>query len=97
MTNQHKLAVVVWHDAHADADGWSSVIHLDHEPCVVVSVGWLLPRGRGKKRGHISLAQSAIGDWCVDSVLHIPRKMVARKLIVGVVENDESRTKLDRT
>jgi hypothetical protein len=94
--DRYELAVVVWHDAHADAEGWTSLLHVDHDPCEVVSVGWLLKRGRGKKRGHVSIAQSTIGDWCVDSILHIPRKMVVRKIKLGTVRNDGKHTEVDR-
>jgi hypothetical protein len=34
---------IVWHDAHALTDSWIELDDLDDEPCVVVSVGVLLP------------------------------------------------------
>ena len=34
---------VVWHDAHADTSNWIDMGEIGCDPCVVVSVGILLP------------------------------------------------------
>jgi hypothetical protein len=73
-------ALVVWLDAHGDAMRWTHIADLTENPCVIRSVGHVLPRGRGGKKGHVTLAQSF--DWprgsagLVDNVLHIPVGMV---------------------
>lgn len=67
-------ALITWRDAHAVTHTWTQVDELDDEPCIVRSVGWLLPN---VKSGHLVLAQSHIetaGD--VDHVLAIPAGMV---------------------
>jgi hypothetical protein len=73
-----KPVKVIWKDAHADAYGWTDLADLerDHEPYVVESVGLLLSPGKGQKRKHVSIAQSLTIDGHVDSVLHIPKRMV---------------------
>lgn len=72
---------VIWHDAHAAAHGWESIEELqDNEPYVVRSVGVLLAKDQGAKRGHVSIAQSFSADNHIDSVLHIPKKMVQKTI-----------------
>jgi len=71
-----KVVVVMWKDAHADCQGWSEMEEIDDEPYLVRSVGFLLTKGRGKKKGHVSIAQSISEDKMIDSVLHIPKRMV---------------------
>lgn len=67
--------LVVWHDAHAEpGTGWCELSEIDDEPCVVETVGWLLPDA---KRDHLVVAQSVIvGDETLDGVLSIPVGMV---------------------
>lgn len=72
-----RVVLVIWHDAHGDADSWTDIDDLgDDGPCVVSSAGLLLKTGRGGKPGHVSIAQSITSDGSVDSVLHIPQAMV---------------------
>lgn len=71
-----KVVVVMWKDAHADCQGWSELGDIDDEPYIVRSVGFLLTKGHGKKKGHVSIAQSISEDKMIDSVLHIPKRMV---------------------
>lgn len=71
-----KPVVVVWKDAHADCEGWSTLEDIDDEPYIVRSIGFMLEKDRGKKKGHVSIAQSVSEDNMIDSVLHIPKRMV---------------------
>ena len=87
--------IIIWHDAHAGEMAWTPIEELDIlAPCVVQSVGWLLDKGKGGKVNHWSVCQSFTEDGQVDSVLHIPRKMVVKIVSlssdeVGRVENIE--------
>ena len=67
------LVFVEWRDAHADANGWTSVEDLDRSPAIIHSVGYHLPRA---KPGHFVIAQSLDENGHVDSVLAIPVGMV---------------------
>jgi hypothetical protein len=68
------LVMVTWNDAHAVTETWEEIDALDSSPCVVSSVGFVLPH---VKPGHVVLAQSLIdGDGVVDNVLAIPVGMV---------------------
>lgn len=70
------LVELVWHDAHAVTDSWTSVDDIDNAPVEVRSVGWLLA---GAKPGHVVIAQSRIIDQDeVDNVLAVPKGMVRR-------------------
>jgi hypothetical protein len=75
-TSDYKLVKITWLDAHAVTTGWEPIAELDDEPCVVESVGFLLP---GVKAGHHTIAQSVIdsNEEC-DHVLSIPSKMIIR-------------------
>jgi hypothetical protein len=64
---------VVWHDAHADTNTWIDITEIGCDPCVVVSVGILLPE---TKPDHIVLAQSQNSFDQLDCVLAIPVAMV---------------------
>ena len=64
---------VVWHDAHADTNTWIDISEIGSDPCVVVSVGILLPE---TKPDHIVLAQSQNSFDQLDCVLAIPVAMV---------------------
>jgi hypothetical protein len=75
----YDVVVVTWHDAHAMTDTWTALRDFDVEPCVVRSVGLLIPNA---KDGHVVIAQSHIaenGDF--DSVLAIPMGMVQKLTI----------------
>lgn len=69
--------LVIWHDAHSNTNGWEDIGDLkDDEPYEVHSVGFILePKSAGKKN-HISIVQSFATEGFVDSILHIPKKMV---------------------
>lgn len=80
-----KPVLVVWHDAHAGSTQWTRIDELEDDgPYEVHSVGFLLTKKSGAKARHVSLAQSWTLEACVDSVLHIPVKMVQR--IVNLLE-----------
>lgn len=64
---------VVWHDAHADTSNWIDIGEVSCDPCVVVSVGILLPN---TKPNHIVLAQSQNSFDQLDCVLAVPVAMV---------------------
>ena len=84
-----KPVLVIWNDAHAGTSQWERIEDLvDDEPYEVKSVGFLLAPKAGGKRGHVSVTQSWTPDGCVDSVLHIPAKMVVR-VIKLAEETDE--------
>lgn len=81
MMNEHSKVLVVWHDAHAIAEGgWCQINDIDHEPCVVQSIGWLLA---DTKRDHVVLAQSVTGDGTFDAVLCVPVAMVQKLVVLG--------------
>ena len=65
--------LVVWHDAFADTSSWMEVADIDDEPCVVNSVGFLIPDA---KQGHVVIAMSNNSHDYIDSVLAIPVGMV---------------------
>jgi len=69
--------LVIWHDAHAGTSNWEHIDDIsDHEPYVVNSVGFLLNTRQGGKKNHVSVAQSFSYEGYVDSLIHIPKKMV---------------------
>ena len=67
------LVLVTWHDAFAITDTWIEVEDIDDEPCVTLSVGWLLPDA---KKDHVVICQSTNSEDTIDSVLAIPVAMV---------------------
>ncbi len=76
MDSTSKMVRVWWRDAHAATQTWSPVEEIDPEPCIVVSVGFVLS---DVKPDHVVLAQSFIDDQGeVDHVLAIPSAMVVR-------------------
>lgn len=78
-----KLCIVTWHDTHSDAEGWVDIQDIDQTPCVVHSVGWLLPTHEGGKPDHVTLYQTRIEDTeQVDSVAHIPVGMVIKVKLI---------------
>ena len=73
--------LVIWHDAHAGTSTWEHVDELnDHDPYVVETVGFLLTTKQGGKKNHVSVAQSFSHEGYVDSLIHIPKKMVVRTI-----------------
>ena len=75
--------IVVWHDAHASAAQWEHEDDLDdHEPYEVHSIGFLLATQNGGKRNHVSILQSRSREGYVDSILHIPKKMVVETILL---------------
>ena len=76
MTDSYRIVRVWWRDAHAATETWTDPAEIDDEPCIVLSVGFLLTEA---KPGHVVLAQSQIVDYGdVDHVLAIPTAMVVR-------------------
>lgn len=68
------MAVVVWHDAHADQHGsWMSEDDFNDNPYIVSSCGFIL---EGAKKNHVTVAQSLSNEGLIDNVLHIPQDMV---------------------
>lgn len=73
--------IVIWHDAHASASQWEHEDDLnDNEPYEVQSIGFLLSTNTGGKRNHVSILQSRSHEGFVDSILHIPKKMVVQTI-----------------
>lgn len=72
-----KAGIVRWNDAHADVSGWTNLTgpH-DRDPYEIVTVGILLDKKRGRKPGHVSIAQSLSPEGYADSILHVPRAMI---------------------
>jgi len=68
---------VTWHDAHAVTETWTSQHDIDNEPCIVVTIGHLLPK---VKSGHVLVGQSVIDgdDPAVDNVIAIPFGMIKK-------------------
>jgi len=70
-------ALVKWHDAHPDTDGWINLADVDPTPRVAHTVAWVLPWGT--KPDHLSVAMDhdpAAERW--NGVHHIPWSWVAR-------------------
>lgn len=83
-----KLVMVQWHDAHAETETWIDLDTMGSEgPYVVRSAGWLLPK-RNTKAKHLTLALSVSADGYVDSVLHIPKKMIVEVTPLGEVADE---------
>jgi hypothetical protein len=83
-----KPVLVIWNDAHAGTTTWERIEDLvDNEPYEVKSVGFLMTTKAGGKRSHVSITQSWSADGCVDSVLHIPAKMVVR--VINLAEETD--------
>lgn len=71
----NSIVRVTWHDAFADTRSWIEVSEIDQEPCVTVSVGFLIPEA---KKGHVTIAQSFNSEETIDSVLFIPQAMIVK-------------------
>jgi hypothetical protein len=76
MNNTPVLAKITWHDAHSVSSGWMKSTEIDTEPCVVITVGWMI---ENIKANHIVLAQSYIpSEGDIDHVMAIPVSMVVK-------------------
>jgi hypothetical protein len=92
-----KPVLIRWKDAHSATETWTLLDDLtDDDPYIVESVGWLLERGKGQKAKHISIAQSATPDSHVDSVLHIPKKMVLEIVYLEAESLDMAKANLSQ-
>lgn len=84
-----KLVMITWHDAHSGGSTWAHIDDLEDDgPYVVRSVGWLLESKFGGKKKHATVAQSISPDGCVDSVLHVPEKMIVEVTVIAEVPNE---------
>ena len=72
---------IIWHDAHALTDSWIELDDIDDEPCVVISVGQLLPSA---KKDHVVICQSSNTEDQLDCVLCVPVGMVKSMRVLGV-------------
>jgi hypothetical protein len=83
--------MVTWHDAHSEFDSWTPISDITDEPCVVRTVGLLLP---GAKQGHVVVAQSfyldADGDREIDGVLSIPVGVVQSMVVLAAMSESAS-------
>lgn len=88
---QLSAVVVTWHDAFSEFESWTAVSDIDDEPCIVRTVGFLLP---GVKADHVVVAQSFYvnGDdeYEVDSVLAIPVGMVQSMMVLSSMSESTS-------
>lgn len=64
---------VTWHDAHTEELGWCDAGEIDAEPCVILTLGYLIPNG---KPDHVVVAQSVAADGTYFGVFSIPIGMV---------------------
>jgi hypothetical protein len=91
MMNDLTVVLVVWHDAHSSTQTWTAIADLDDEPCVVYTVGFLLPN---QKKDHVVVAQSYYddgdGDRDVDAVLCIPVGMVRSMVVLSPMSGSTS-------
>ena len=71
----YTAVIIEWHDAHAYSEHWISIEEVEEEPCLVKTVGWLLPDA---KPGHVVVAQSYSSYEGIDCVLCIPVAMVVK-------------------
>lgn len=91
------VAIVKWIDAHSEAETWVLLDDDRGDPLYVTTVGLLLPR-KHRKRGHISIAQSLTAHGYVDSIIHVPKKMVKsiRKLEKVRAQDGDAETDTSR-
>lgn len=93
MVNVERLSVVVvtWHDAFSEFESWTPVSEIDDAPCVVQTVGFLLP---GVKADHVVVVQSLYvdgdGEREVDGVLAIPVGMVKSMMVLSSMSENTS-------
>ena len=78
-----ELVLVIWHDAHSVGETWMALEEIDAEPCVVQTVGFLIPVGdEGAKEGHVTVWQS-IADGDGIHGFHIPVQMVRNVTVLS--------------
>lgn len=73
---QHKLVKVVWKDAFAAPQGWTSMDDYETEPAHPVTVGWLL---EDVLEGYVTTADTFLlqdGEVIYYNVGHIPIEMI---------------------
>lgn len=73
---QHSLVKIVWKDAFAAPQGWTSLEDYRTEPAHPVTVGWLLP---DVLDGYITTADTVLtqdGDTTYYNIGHIPNEMI---------------------
>lgn len=86
-----KPVLVIWHDAHAGTSQWTRLDEMEDDgPYEVRSIGFLLDKRSGGKAKHVSITQSWTAEACVDSVLHIPVKMVQKVIYLLEVADEHS-------
>ena len=92
-----KAAIVIWNDAHSDdAVSWVSINERqDHAPFQVVTVGILLDSKTGRKRKHVSVAQSLTPSEYVDHVIHIPKQMIVEIIELFDIKVNNEEIELD--
>lgn len=71
---------IIWHDAHADTTSWIELEDIGNDPCVVISVGHLLPSA---KKDHVVICQSYNSEDQLDCVLCVPVGMVRSMRVLG--------------
>jgi len=87
MTSERPSVLVVWHDAHSESAGWCQLSDIDDAPCVVHTVGLLLPNA---KRDHVVIAQSRTSSDALDGVLCIPVGMVKSMVVLAPMSESTS-------
>lgn len=71
--------ILIWHDAHDDTgDTWVEVKDIDQSPCVMTSIGFLLPNA---KPGHVSVAQTRSGAH-FNNIIHVLDAMVIELITI---------------
>ena len=71
---------LIWHDAHTLSATWMHIDEIDEEPCVVATIGYLIP---DSKPDHIVVAQSVNSIDHLDSVIAVPVAMVKKLTTLG--------------
>ena len=71
---------IIWHDAHADTTSWIEFDDIGNDPCVVISVGQLLPSA---KKDHVVICQSSNTEEQLDCVLCVPVGMIRSMRVLG--------------
>lgn len=89
MSEDRQPILVVWADAHAGPEHWSSRNDIEDDgEYLVQSIGWLLTVGEGGKEQHVTMAQSWTPDDDVDHVIHIPVGMVRSMAVLHPATHD---------
>jgi hypothetical protein len=77
---------------------WKSIDdHDDHEPYEVATVGIVLDKKHGGKRGHVSVTQSLTRDRFVDYITHIPKAMVVEQFDLYEIGTQDGTIHIDPT